>query len=202
MMPTLSSLRLRLWESPVTAKSSRRHSVFSVIKATCHTSRLPCWRCSIVSVGRSSFSFKKTLEIPLGTTYHNVTVLGRIRNYSDNISAITTQYWQITPISSLRNNRSSRNAPDSKVHGTNMGPIWGRQDPGGPHVGSMNLAIRGGLTVTTVHVMACLTIGSASMSRHYSSKINITCHGWITTRLWYITVNKGCRMFTTFRGKL
>ena len=22
--------------------------------------------------------------------------------------------------------------PDSKVHGTNMGPIWGRQDPGGP----------------------------------------------------------------------
>ena len=24
--------------------------------------------------------------------------------------------------------------PDSKVHGANMGPIWGRQDPGGPHV--------------------------------------------------------------------
>ena len=22
-----------------------------------------------------------------------------------------------------------------------MGPIWGRQDPGGPHVGPMNLAI-------------------------------------------------------------
>ena len=22
-----------------------------------------------------------------------------------------------------------------------MGPIWGRQDPGGPHVGNMNLAI-------------------------------------------------------------
>ena len=31
--------------------------------------------------------------------------------------------------------------PDSKVHGANMGPIWGRQDPGGPHVGPMNLAI-------------------------------------------------------------
>ena len=25
--------------------------------------------------------------------------------------------------------------PDSKVHGANMGPIWGQQDPGGPHVG-------------------------------------------------------------------
>ena len=32
--------------------------------------------------------------------------------------------------------------PDSKVHAANMGHIWGRQDPGGPHVGLMNLAIR------------------------------------------------------------
>ena len=31
--------------------------------------------------------------------------------------------------------------PDSKVHGTNMGPIWGRQDRGGPHDGPMNFAI-------------------------------------------------------------
>ena len=31
--------------------------------------------------------------------------------------------------------------PDSKVNWANMGPIWGRQDPGGPHVGSMNFAI-------------------------------------------------------------
>ena len=33
------------------------------------------------------------------------------------------------------------NSPDSKVHGANMGPIWGQQDPGGPHVGPMNLVI-------------------------------------------------------------
>ena len=31
--------------------------------------------------------------------------------------------------------------PDIKVHGANMGPIWGRQDPGGPHIGPMNFAI-------------------------------------------------------------
>ena len=31
--------------------------------------------------------------------------------------------------------------PDSKIHGAKMGPIWGRQDPGGPHVGLVNLAI-------------------------------------------------------------
>ena len=32
-------------------------------------------------------------------------------------------------------------SPDSKVHGANMGPTWGRQDPGVPHVGPMNFAI-------------------------------------------------------------
>ena len=31
--------------------------------------------------------------------------------------------------------------PDSKIHGANVGPTWGRQDPGGPHVGHMNFAI-------------------------------------------------------------
>ena len=34
---------------------------------------------------------------------------------------------------------------DSEVHGANMGPIWGRQDPGGPHVGPMNFAFLGQL---------------------------------------------------------
>ena len=31
--------------------------------------------------------------------------------------------------------------PDSKVHGANMGPSWGWQDPAGPHVGPMNFDI-------------------------------------------------------------
>ena len=31
--------------------------------------------------------------------------------------------------------------PNSKVHGANMGPIWGRHDPNGPHVGPMNFAV-------------------------------------------------------------
>ena len=31
--------------------------------------------------------------------------------------------------------------PDGKVRGANMGPIWGREDPDGPHVGPMNFAI-------------------------------------------------------------
>ena len=32
-------------------------------------------------------------------------------------------------------------ASDIKVHGANMEPIWGRQDPGGPHVGPIIFAI-------------------------------------------------------------
>ena len=31
--------------------------------------------------------------------------------------------------------------PDSKIHGADVGPNWGRQDPGGLHVGPMNFAI-------------------------------------------------------------
>ena len=31
--------------------------------------------------------------------------------------------------------------PGNKVHRVNMGPIWGRQDPGGPHVGHINFAM-------------------------------------------------------------
>ena len=33
--------------------------------------------------------------------------------------------------------------PESKVHGTNMGPTWVLSAPDGPHFGPMNLAIRG-----------------------------------------------------------
>ena len=31
--------------------------------------------------------------------------------------------------------------PDCKIHGTNVEPTWGRQDPGGPRVGHMNFGI-------------------------------------------------------------
>ena len=43
--------------------------------------------------------------------------------------------------SDLINDRQSDAIPDSKVHGANMGPTWGRQNTGGPRVGPMNLAI-------------------------------------------------------------
>ena len=36
-----------------------------------------------------------------------------------------------------------QNDPDNKVDGAIMGPTWSRQDPGGPHIGHMNVAIWG-----------------------------------------------------------
>ena len=48
-------------------------------------------------------------------------------------SGIEWQWYGMTVIGS--------DYPDSKFHGANMGPTWGRQDPGGPHVGHMNLTI-------------------------------------------------------------
>ena len=43
--------------------------------------------------------------------------------------------------------------PDSKVNGANMGPIWGRQDPGGPHVGPIIFAIWE--TILIMHMLTC-----------------------------------------------
>ena len=39
-----------------------------------------------------------------------------------------------------------------KVHAADMGPTWGRQDPGGPHVGPMNLAIRDDMVHKYAHI--------------------------------------------------
>ena len=44
--------------------------------------------------------------------------------------------------------------PDTKVHGTNMGPTWVLSAPDGPHVGPIDLAIKG-IGSPFVHVMAC-----------------------------------------------
>ena len=56
------------------------------------------------------------------------------------------------------NSQPPKIIPDSKVHGANMGPISGRQDPDGPHVGPMNLAIW-----DTTQLMTC----NKSQPEHY-----------------------------------
>ena len=46
--------------------------------------------------------------------------------------------WRIT----VARLHSLEHVPDSKVHGTNIGPTWVLSALDGPHVGPMNLAIR------------------------------------------------------------
>ena len=46
--------------------------------------------------------------------------------------------------------------PDSNVHGANMGPIWGRQDPGGPMLAPWNLL--SGLMIITMTMIIIMII--------------------------------------------
>ena len=68
--------------------------------------------------------------------------------------------------------------PDSKVDGANMGPIWGRQDPGGPHVGPMNLAIWDTLKWSfTLHFCAILvTVMRAYRSVYFQWEPCVNCY--------------------------
>ena len=64
--------------------------------------------------------------------------------------------------------------PGNKIYGANMGPIWGRQDPGGPHIGPMNLAIWVILesykdAVLQIHIYSCgRLMNLKTWSRHFT----------------------------------
>ena len=76
--------------------------------------------------------------------------------------------------------------PDSKVHGANMGPIWGRQDPGGPHVGPMNFAIWDGLCRGVVCIVkSCITYVSFLLSYLLEWDINIYLWLWSWSVKWW-----------------
>ena len=72
-------------------------------------------------------------------------------------SVIDVWIWNHAPIihvsvSSIMTARQSlilHNYPIGKVCVANMGPIWGQQDPGGPHIGPMSRAIWVFLLVST-----------------------------------------------------
>ena len=57
--------------------------------------------------------------------------------------------------------------PDSEVHGANMGSTWVLSAPDGPHVGPMNLAIRGGMR----RYRKCSRIQPIKCIMNYSFKI-------------------------------
>ena len=54
---------------------------------------------------------------------------------------VITDIGQYHMISCLQNSMIIQQHPRLQGSWANMGPLWGRQDPGGPHIGPMNLAI-------------------------------------------------------------
>ena len=95
-----------------------------------------CSRCSFISIVRSVPVSPKSLWISLqGTTDP---VASAILHDS---SLIHGSLGIFHGGHMIENMSCTGYIPDSKVHGANMRPIWGRQDPGGTHVGPMNFAI-------------------------------------------------------------
>ena len=70
---------------------------------------------------------------------------------------------------------SDKMVPDNKVHGAYMGPTWGQQDPGGPHVGPMNLAIRGIIDNWPNTLVKFTGWGQIHFSKKYSISVKDKC---------------------------
>ena len=85
--------------------------------------------------------------------FSNLTTLGFWRHGKSARSAVTRR-WKLSDGDGgdriCETLQWQRRVPDSKVHGANMESIWGRHDPGGPHVGPMNFVIWGVTTITGV----------------------------------------------------
>ena len=68
---------------------------------------------------------------------------------------------------------------DSNVHGANMGPIWGRQEPGGPHVGPMNF---------TIWVITWIRLASTFLSCNWFVHYNDVIMGAIASQITSLTI--------------
>ena len=85
--------------------------------------------------------------------------------------------------------------PDSKVHGANMGPIWGRQDPGGSHVGPMNFAIWAGVGSARVNENTCSKVLIFNLNQtillyyHYYASLCSNDSWYETTVMFLINQN-------------
>ena len=75
-----------------------------------------------------------------------------------------------------------------------MGPIWGRQDPGGPHVGPMNFAIWAVMhypkfqdnMATNMNIMEETICGEIWVEDEFQTIIT-SCNSWVmadTVQIW------------------
>ena len=92
-----------------------------------------------------------------------------------------------------------RDFPDSKVHGANMEPIWGRQDPGGPHVVPMNFVIR---VISRSSTSLILTLWNGNACSALDLKvINMISTVWNGTACeWHTSKSSTSLILTVWNG--
>ena len=122
---------VNVWLSLLDSSHSRLWSWYTVPGPTVWVSSLMASTCYLTA--RPS-SWGSTLPSCHGGKPHGSSHMGESRTRLLYSESLVQDCGDSSALASI-------NCPDSKVHGANMGPIWGRQDPGGPHVGPMNFAI-------------------------------------------------------------
>ena len=80
-----------------------------------------------------NFKFWITWDVPISSHSFTAVVISRSVTLPRVVLHGDFDIVVIHLKSTERGNQSKGNSPDGKVHGANMGPIWGRQDPCWPH---------------------------------------------------------------------
>ena len=73
--------------------------------------------------------------------------------------------------------------PDSKVHGAYMGPTWGRQDPGGSHVGPIRGKYISITTKLSLEVLEAVKLKTSNVSG--DEKVGTVTD--ISFQLWWVS---------------
>ena len=85
------------------------------------------------------------------------------------MNSVSTSCFKYSLVFDVRSNEFfAIKYPDSNVHEVKMRPIWGLQDPGGPHVGPMNVAI----WVSNRHAMWALCYGYDDRMGNIITQVN------------------------------
>ena len=88
----------------------------------------------------------------------------------------------------VNENDTERDNPDSKVHGTNMGPIWGRQDPAGPLFGPINFVLWENKHDLLTHLLCFILNCNYQLS--FSVELNLKCHLYISSYTFFFNICK------------
>ena len=105
----------------------------------------------MASEGLEKMFIAKWNELTLPITVHPALTVYRLNGSSTTAAYPISQFYIWIAVASHETYHTQslqpagcdwegKGNPDSNVHEANMGPIWGRQDPGGPHVGPRNFA--------------------------------------------------------------